>query len=126
MTYGPITINISQTLSEAQSLMKEKQIRHLPIIDQEKIIGIISDRDINLVMSFALPSSHSLKVKDIVHSPVYTVHPETPIDQVVDEMASRHIGCAVVEDNHKIVGIFTVLDALKAVSDICHQRYHGG
>jgi acetoin utilization protein AcuB len=124
MTYNPITINISQTLSEAQNLMKEKQIRHLPIMDQQKIVGIISDRDVKLVLSFALPAPNSLKIRDIVHSPVYTVHPETPIDQVVDEMAAKHIGCAVVADNHKIVGIFTVLDALKAVSDICHQRYH--
>ncbi len=124
MTYNPITINASKSVAEAQNLMKEKQIRHLPVMDQDKIVGIISDRDVKLVLSLVLTTPQSLKIKDIAHGSVYTVHPETPIDQVADEMASKHYGCAVVEDNHKIVGIFTVLDGLKAISDICHQRYH--
>ncbi len=126
MTYNPITINISKTVSEAQSLMKEKQIRHLPVVDQDKIVGIISDRDVKLALSLVMATPQNLKIKDIAHGTVYTVHPETPIDQVADEMASKHYGCAVVEDNHKVVGIFTLLDALKAISDICHQRYHMG
>jgi acetoin utilization protein AcuB len=124
MTYNPITINASKTVAEAQSVMKEKQIRHLPVVEQDKIVGIISDRDVRLVLSLVQASPQNLKIKDIAHSSVYTVHPETPIDQVADEMAAKHYGCAVVEDNHKLVGIFTTVDALKAISDICHQRYH--
>ncbi len=126
MTYNPVTINASKTIAEAQSLMKEKQIRHLPVMDENKIVGIVTDRDVKLVLSLVLASPQSLKIKDIMHSSVYTVHPETPIDQIADEMASKRYGCAVVEDNHKIVGIFTTVDALKVVSDICHQRYHLG
>jgi acetoin utilization protein AcuB len=126
MTYNPKTIEPSKTISEAQSVMKTENIRHLPVVDEGKIVGIISDRDVKLLLGLVLSTPQSIKVRDILHSTVFSVHPDAPIDQVVDEMASKHYGCALVEDNGKLVGIFTTIDALKAVSDICHQRYHGG
>jgi acetoin utilization protein AcuB len=125
MSYNPITIDGTKTIAEAQQLMKEKHIRHLPVVEAGKIAGILSDRDVKLVLGL-VGASQNLKIRDVAHYNVYTVHPETPIDQVADEMAAKHYGCAVVEDNHKVVGIFTAIDSLKAISDICHQRYHVG
>ena len=107
MTYNPITIQSSKTISEAQSIMKGEKIRHLPVVDEGKIVGIISDRDVSLLLGLVLSTPQSIKVRDILHSTVFSVHPDTLIDQVVDEMASKHYGCALVEDNGKLVGIFT-------------------
>ncbi len=123
MSYNPQSIDASATIAAAQDLMKQKNIRHLPVVADGKVLGVVSDRDIKLAMSLIGVNPKAF-VKDIIQHAVYSVSPQTPLDHVVDEMALKHYGSAIVEDNHKLVGIFTATDALKAVSDILHQRHH--
>lgn len=124
MTYDPICIEWSKTVEDARHLMKNNNIRHLPVVKDKKVVGIISDRDIKAVLGSVGGNPELLLVSDISVSSVYKVSPQTPLDEVAAEMASQHIGSALIEDNHRLVGIFTRFDALKAIVDICHQRHH--
>ncbi len=125
MTCNPVFIDGLATINEAQKLMKEKHIRHLPVMLEDQVWGVITDRDIKMASSFIKINLQDTLVKDVAHSPAYVVQAQTPLDAVSEEMASKHYGCAIIEDNRKLVGIFTTVDACRAIGDILHQRYHG-
>ncbi len=125
MTYNPVTIDAAATIEKAQQVMKEKQIRHLPVLLDGEIWGVITDRDVKMASSFIKINLKDTLVKDVAHAPAYVVHANTPLDMVGEEMASKHYGCAIIQDNNKVVGIFTTVDACRAIGDILHQRYHG-
>jgi acetoin utilization protein AcuB len=124
MTCDPVSINGRSSIAEAQDLMKEKNIRHLPVMDGAKVIGIVSDRDIHQVTSLVDVNPNKLAVEDICQTHVYTASPETPLNVVADEMAQHHYGSAVVVQNGKLVGIFTTVDACVALSKVLQERYH--
>ena len=124
MSCDPVSIVGRSSIAEAQSLMKEKNIRHLPVMDGGKVIGIISDRDIHQATSLLDVKPNKVAVEDICPTHVYATSPETPLDYVADEMARHHYGSAVVLDNGKLVGIFTTVDACTALAQILRQRHH--
>ena len=124
MTCDPVSINGRSSIAEAQELMKEKNIRHLPVMDGAKVTGIVSDRDIHQVTSLVDVNPNKLAVEDICQTHVYTASPETPLNIVADEMAKHHYGSAVVVQNGKLVGIFTTVDACMALSKVLQERYH--
>lgn len=124
MTAMPHTIETSQPLSAAKSLMRDHGIRHLPVLDGPKLVGLLSDRDIALASSFA--GAADLRVSDVMMSAPYVVRPETPLNQVITEMAERKYGSAVVQQqNGTLVGIFTAVDALLFLADVLKEHYKG-
>ena len=123
MSYDPFFITAEKTVIEAQDLMKKHNIRHLPVLHDGEVIGILSDRDIKLAMSL-IQADAMIKAGYICHDHVYHVEPETHIDQVAQVMAEKHYGCAVVLQNGKLVGIFTTVDACRALAEISRQRSH--
>ena len=66
--------------------------------------------------------AHRAKLSDFSVSEVFTVKPSAQLDEVCDIMAERKLGSAIVMDNEKLVGIFTWVDALKAMSELLHTR----
>lgn len=124
MTYEPVSIDGASCMAEAQTLMKEKKIRHLPVMDGKKVIGIVSDRDILQATSLLDADPNKVAVEDICQTHVYSTTPETPLDHVADEMAQHHYGSAVVVQNGKLVGIFTTVDACLALAQVLRQRSH--
>lgn len=124
MTCQPNAIEASETLSEAQRMMGELNIRHLPVMNEGKIYGVISDRDVKMAAGIVGASAESLIIADVCHVDPYCVHPDTDLHEVVDEMAVHHYGCAIVVQNDKLVGIFTTVDVCRALSDILGQRFH--
>lgn len=126
MSTTPHSIGQDQTLHAATLLMDKYKIRHLPVLDAGKVVGLISDRDIKFALSFNDVSLEKMKVADIAKEEVYVVSPFSKLDEVVAYMASRKLGSAIVMDNGKLVGIFTAVDALGALSEILHERQHTG
>lgn len=124
MTYEPVSIDGAFSIAEAQNLMKEKNIRHLPVMNGNKVIGIVSDRDILQATSLIDINPHKIAIEDICQRHVYSTTPETPLDHVVDEMAKNHYGCAVIMQNGKLVGIFTTVDVCTALAEVLRQRSH--
>jgi acetoin utilization protein AcuB len=122
MTTSPHTVGREQSLTFAHNLMREFHIRHLPVLDGGKLLGILSERDITLVESLEGVDPSKVTVEDAMTQEPYSVHPDALLDEVVGDMATHKYGSAVVMQNEHVVGIFTTVDALKAFAELLHSR----
>lgn len=123
MTTKLITIMANDNLVNAYKIMKAKSIRHLPVTDERnKIVGILSDRDIQRGMQVKKLNTFQQeivldvdqKVEDYMSWPVYMVSEDTPIKKVVTEMLAQKVSAFLVQDNYEQVkGILTTDDILK-------------
>ncbi len=117
MHANPITVLPSVKLSDAYHLMNEKNIRHLPVLDENKLLGIITDRDLRLATSKLAerPFDPSAEVEVVMSRPVQTVSAHDPIESALQFMRELKIGCLPVLDNNELVGIITGADILDAM-----------
>ena len=122
MTYQPHTINADQTIEHAQSVMRELRIRHLPVLKGGKLIGMLTDRDINLVLSFESPEAAKMKVEEACTDTPYTTSPNAMLNEVVTHMAEKKYGSAIVTDNEKVVGILTEVDVMRSLAELLETR----
>lgn len=122
MTYVPKSIGFDQTISQASDFMKKLHLRHLPVLRGGKLVGILTDRDIKLVLGFKDVNPEIMKVEEAYTPDPYFTSPDAPLNEVVAQMAQNKYGCALVVDNGKLVGIFTETDALKALSTLLETR----
>lgn len=124
MTPDPVTVNSQLTLSQADKMMREHNIRHLPVLEGGRLIGVVSDRDLKMVMSFKDVNPEVVTVEEACTFDPIKVSPEAPLDEVVVMMAEKRIGSVLVVDNSKLVGIYTWVDGLKSMGEILNQRFH--
>lgn len=122
MTTTPLSVEKVENLLSAAELMKKNHIRHLPVTYQEKIEGILSSTDINLIRTIKGVNIENMKVYECFTPNPYIVSPYAPLTEVMDEMARSKYGCVIVSDNEKLVGIFTWIDALQASSNLLKTR----
>lgn len=122
MTNVPHTIGAEQTLEKAEKMMNEYKIRHLPVLQGGKLVGILSDRDVKLVESFKDVDPRKVTVEEAYTPDPFIITPESPLNDVCAEMVAHKYGCVLVCDNHKLVGIFTWVDALKAFDELLSTR----
>ena len=122
MTMIPHTIGADQTLAKAEKMMNEFHIRHLPVLQDGELVGILSDRDIKLVESFKDVDPEKVKVDEAYTPDPYITSPSANLEEVCAEMATHRYGCVLVCDNKKLVGIFTWVDALKALDKLLSTR----
>jgi acetoin utilization protein AcuB len=123
MTTGPHSVGQEQPLAQAHKLMRHHHIRHLPVLHGGKLVGVLSDRDLQLIESLRGVDPDKVLVEEAMSEVVYTVAPKAPLDEVVREMAHHKYGCAVVEDDGKVVGVFTSVDAMRAFADLLEARH---
>lgn len=122
MTTSPLTVNGEQTLYFAKQLMQENNIRHLPVLEGGKVIGIISERDIDYIQNFKDVDVEVEKIEDAMTESPVMVEASAHLDEVCKVMATDKIGSVLVQDNKKLVGIFTWIDALNAMNNLMHTR----
>ena len=122
MTTTPHTVSGSVTLAAAARLMHEHGIRHLPVVDDGQLLGMITDRDIKYVSTFDFVQPESVQLRGAMTEKPYTVAPETPMDEVVATMAEHKYGSAIVVQNGHVVGVFTTVDACRALSELLGTR----
>jgi acetoin utilization protein AcuB len=120
MTPFPYSIDVDARLESAHQLMREHNFRHLPVTSQGAVVGILSDRDIKLILGpdFAGASERELRVRDAYVERPCVVPASTPVATVARTMAENHIGSAIVTKDDKLVGIFTVTDACRALARV--------
>ena len=115
MTRAPHTIGADQTLKTARQLMSQHHVRHLPVLHGGDLVGVLSERE---VRSFeALPGSSLLTVEEAMVPDAYVTPSDAPLDAVAGEMARRRLGSAIVVDGSDVVGVFTAVDAQRALAD---------
>ena len=118
MTMQPHSIESGEKLEKAKEVMAKYGIRHLPVTRDGEVIGILSDREINLTYGLEAIEPTQLLVIDVCSEATYIVDPDEPLRMVAQEMANKHYGSAVVMQNEKLVGIFTTVDACRALSQM--------
>ncbi|MEI7974313.1 MAG: CBS domain-containing protein [Bdellovibrio sp.] len=124
MTTMPHTIGADATLDKAEKFMREYRIRRLPVLHGGELVGVLSDRDVKMVETFKDVDPTKVKVEEAMSADPYITLPGAALDEVSLMMAEKKWGCALVVDNKKLVGIFTWVDALKAIGEILKTRFH--
>jgi CBS domain-containing protein len=122
MSTNVTTVDRNDDVLSAENLMNIKHLRHLPVIEDGDVVGIVSQRDIfKAAMSSAMGFGekaqqgflHSIRVKAVMVYPVVTVSPETTVDAAIDLMLQKGIGCLPVLENGQLVGLLTKTDLLR-------------
>jgi acetoin utilization protein AcuB len=117
MSSPALAIPAATTLEDAYRLMREKSIRHLPVLEGDELVGVITDRDLRLATSSLapLPFPPNTAVSAVMSHPPLTADGEDPVEEAARVMRERKIGCLPVVDNRQLVGIITGLDLLDAL-----------
>ncbi len=125
MTPNPITVAPSASVSKAHELMLHRRIRHLPVVEDGRLIGIITDRDVRTAQPSPATSLavreisyllERLTVRALMTRPVITVGPQEPLTTAVRLMLENRIGGLPVTTGERVVGIVTAVDLLRAFS----------
>lgn len=122
MTVSPVVIGSDRTLSDAHRTMREHGIRHLPVVDGGRLVGLVSQRDLYLAETLRGVDPETDAVREAMSADPYTVAPGAPLDEVAATMAERKLGSAVVVDRGSVIGLFTTVDALRALADLAGRR----
>ncbi len=105
------------TLSSTYALMRDRGIRHLPVMRRGALVGVVTDRDLRLATSAlaAEPFSPGTKLEKVMSQPVRTADPLDPVEEAARTMRELKIGCMPVTSGAGLVGIVTGLDLLDAL-----------
>jgi acetoin utilization protein AcuB len=121
MTKSPHTAAADMPLLEAQEILREHDIRHLPVLDGEKLVGLLSDR--NVKEALASPGGEKFLVEDAMMPDVFAVRPDTELSTVVEEMAAEKYGCALIQEKDgKVLGVFTTIDACRLLARLLKDK----
>jgi acetoin utilization protein AcuB len=134
MTKQVVTVVPDDNVSHAMHLMLERGVKHLPVVRDGAVVGVISDRDIRAYtpskataldvyeINYLLAKA---KVKDAMGARLTTTTPETPIEEAALQLLENGIGCLPVVEGGVLVGIISDQDFFRALVDITGAR-HGG
>lgn len=116
-----ITVEPNANLDEALELMQGNGIRHLPVVEEGKVLGIISERD--LLFHVGKDWSRMMTVRDIMQEDILSVQRTDDLGEVAYLLSSGKVGSAIVLEDEKLYGIFTTTDALNALVDLGQENY---
>lgn len=134
MTRSVVTVAPDDSVSQAMQLMRERGIKHLPVVRDGAVLGVISDRDIKAYtpskgtsldvfeINYLLAKA---KVKDAMGSKLTTTTADTPVEEAALVLSEMNIGCLPVVEGDVLVGIISDRDIFRALVDITGVR-HGG
>ena len=127
MTPNPTTIESTTTIADASELMRKRNFRRLPVVDNGRLVGIVTDRDLRTVapspattlsifeLNYLLAK---MQVKDIMHKNVVTINIDATIEEAALIMSNHHIAGLVVMDGEAVAGIITETDIFKSFVEI--------
>ena len=133
MTTHPVTVTTKATIAEALALMRDLDIRHVPVVEHGALAGMLSDRDLAyLDVGASLTEAGATRLRRELSTPVVKamssdviyVEPETDVSEVVALLLEHKIGAIpVVEpDTRAVVGIVSYIDVLRAVQDALEEE----
>jgi acetoin utilization protein AcuB len=116
------TVTLDTTLPEAVRLTGQRGVRHLPVLDQDRLVGMLSDRDLKRAMASPATSLEAhelrylldgLRVGEIMTRAVITIGPTSPIEDAARLMLLEKIGALPVTDGDRLIGLVTETDVLR-------------
>jgi acetoin utilization protein AcuB len=118
MTPCPVAIRPDQSLACAHALMRSHRVHHLPVVEEGRVVGVVSQGDLRLLESIGDVEIDQVPVEEaMIHHP-YTVWADTPLAEVLQHMLARRLGSALVVDRQGLAGIFTAFDAMLALKEL--------
>jgi acetoin utilization protein AcuB len=118
-TPDPVMVPETASLDEMTELMEKHGVRHLPIVRNGGVVGVVSDRDLRVARGLEAQRRNQITARDIMVADPISVLSDTPLDEVAFNMSERKIGSVLVyEESGEYLGIFTVTDALNALIEI--------
>jgi CBS domain-containing protein len=124
MMKGPVTLRHDDILDLADDIMNLGRIRHMPIVEGKRVVGILSQRDLfRSALAGILGWEYktrktllkSVKIEEVMSAPVTTVSPGTSVKEAARIMMEKKIGCLPVVENDTLVGLLTETDILRYV-----------
>jgi acetoin utilization protein AcuB len=135
MSKHPLTVDMSQTVSETHKYMQEQNVRHLPVVDKSgAMIGLVTEDDLlkaepSSATSLSVWEIHSLlnrvTARDVMTRKVITTTEDTPIEDAAHQMLEHKIGCLPVMRDGKLVGIITESDIFRTFMELFSARQKG-
>ena len=114
---SPITIDLNANLEDAHKLMTKNGIRHLPVMDEGKVVGIVSERD--LMANYGKAWSDLMRVRNIMSASILVARQNDDLGEVAFRLSKEKKGSAIIlDDNDELYGIFTTTDALNALVEL--------
>ena len=127
MSTDVVVVGRNDALSQVEDLMVTKKLRHVPVVEDGELVAIVSQRDLfKAMMSSTMGYGdkaqkaylHSVRVKEMMTSPVVTVTPETSVGEAADLMVHKGIGCLPVVEGTQLVGVVTKTDLLRCLHSL--------
>ena len=135
MSIKPVTIDVGATIIEALRVMRENQVRRLPVLDEKgDLVGIVSEKDLlyaspSPATSLSIYEMHDvlsrLKVSELMTTELITVTPDTLLEEAARVMADNKIGGLPVVEDGRLVGIITETDIFKIFLELLGAREEG-
>ena len=125
------TLDVNDELSLANDIMRLGRIRHLPVVDGARLVGIVSERDLfrsSLAQALGYASKDTrdlmktLHIKDVMVTGVITIPPDTEVCEATKMMIEEKIGCLPVVEDNLLVGLITETDVLMQYVKECEKR----
>ena len=125
MTSFPHFVDSDDRLGKLEKMMDDHGIRHLPVQENGKLVGIVSERDLHhrLPRDAPLETKSRLRARDVMIANPYVVNFNTRLSEVVGQMALRHIGSAIVTRRGKLAGILSVTDVCRIFAEYLDQQF---
>ena len=123
MTPDPETLTPEATLSEVWELMRERRIRHVPVIEDGILVGMLSDRDVLFAAAEGRIDRRG-SVVGVMTSDVLAVEPDTELSEVISIMLEGQVGAVPVirTGTREVVGIVSYVDVLRAAQDLFEEE----
>ncbi len=132
MTEDPVTVQSSTPIRKVIATLFESDFRHLPIVDGDQLVGIVSDRDLR---AFLAPTMLELEkpeevqkrlsqpVSGVMNADVVSVTPETDLSEVIEQMIDQKVGAVPVvrPGTDELVGIVSYIDVLRAAQEFFEE-----
>lgn len=118
MTPAPYTVEVTQSAREAMLQLSMADIRHLPVLDDGTLVGMVSDRDLRGLSAQVLTGSDlsdmlDVPVSEIMSSDVLTVAPEADVTEVIELMLEHRVGALPVVSDSQLLGVVSYVDVLR-------------
>jgi len=121
MTAQPWTIERDASLRDADQLMRAHQIRHLPILEDGRLVGVVSERDLRLLEAGAGVNAATTHVDKAMIERPFVVTGDTALDEVVTIMSEHKYGSVIVMGREGVEGIFTSVDACRVLAEVLQR-----
>ena len=107
-------------------MMLEHGIRHLPVKEDGRLVGVLTERDLDRALGPAPSAERRARVRHACASEAYAVGLEEPLDRVAAAMAERRLDAVLVVKEGRLAGIFTAVDACRCLAQALEAQYGPG